>query len=84
MTLARHKACTAFKARWLAQGRKLRELTAADVWEGGEAYLAEHPELFEQAAETIERSPELRKLAERERARRNRGQLIASPVAGAH
>jgi hypothetical protein len=60
--LARQKASKLFKERWLASGRKLRELTAADVREGGEAYLAEHPELFQQAIEMIERSPELRKL----------------------
>jgi len=78
MTLARHKACTAFKARWLAQGRKLAELTAGDVRIAAEEYLNKHPELFQQAAETIKRSRKLRKLAERETRERARCAKLSS------
>jgi len=72
MTLARHKACTAFKAQWLAQGRRLSELTAGGVRVAAEEYLNKHPELFEQAAESVRNNPKLRTLAEREARERRR------------
>jgi hypothetical protein len=72
--LARYKASSAFKAQWLAQGRRLAELTAGDVRVAADVYLNKHPELFEQAAESIERNRKLRKLAERE-ARERRAKL---------
>jgi hypothetical protein len=62
--LARQKASTAFKARWLAQGRRLTQLGRADIRKGAEAYLAEHPELFEQTAESVRNDPQSSKIVE--------------------
>jgi hypothetical protein len=65
MTMARHLATKAVKEQWKRQRKhwvwvEHRELVSASM-----AYLAEHPELIEEAAETVRNDPRLRTLAER-------------------
>jgi hypothetical protein len=67
-TLALGYARKAAKANLLAQGRKLQSSEAREINFGAKAYLDAHPELMEQAAETIRRSPALLKLSQRWRA----------------
>jgi hypothetical protein len=78
MVLARQQAQRLIKEQWLAEGRKLQSTTLAELREAADAYLARHPECFRAAAEMIERSPRLRKIAEREERDRLRAQLRTS------
>jgi radical SAM superfamily enzyme YgiQ (UPF0313 family) len=49
-----------------AQGLRVSHIPQADIMARARAYLADHPELLYQAAETVRNDPELRTLAERQ------------------
>jgi hypothetical protein len=73
MTVARCAAIKAVKLDIQRQGGKLahiepRIITAANI------YLSEHPELIEEAADTVRKAPQFRTLAEREERPRRRRQ----------
>jgi hypothetical protein len=70
ITLARYFAKRAVKAAWLRQGLKPQYLDACDLTTAARSYLSEHPELIEQAAETVRNDPRLRTLAERQACQR--------------
>jgi hypothetical protein len=64
--LARYMARKAVKAAWLKAGIRIRDYEASDLTKAAKSYLSEHPELIEQAAETVRNDPRLRRLAERQ------------------
>jgi type 1 fimbriae regulatory protein FimE len=53
MTLARYLAKREVQWRWRAQGIRIWDYEASDLAKAAKAYLSEHPELIEQAAETV-------------------------------
>jgi hypothetical protein len=57
--LARYRARQTIIEQWRAQGHKLSELSAAEVRERADIYLAFHPQLYDVAAEAIDRNPRL-------------------------
>jgi hypothetical protein len=70
LTLARWLASKAVKARWAAFGLKVHHIEASELARAARTYLSEHPELIEQAAETVRNHPKFRTLAEREQRQR--------------
>jgi hypothetical protein len=58
VTLARFDARNAVKARLRDQGYKLRDLRVCEIELAARAYLSQHPELLEAAAESISRYPD--------------------------
>jgi hypothetical protein len=65
MCLALFHAKNIVKQDWRDQGEKLSEIEARDLTSFANAYLAGHPELIEQAAETVRTDPKFRTLLER-------------------
>ncbi len=49
MSLARFMARKAIRARWRTEGRKLSTVPVAELTHAAAAYLANHPELIEEA-----------------------------------
>jgi hypothetical protein len=70
ITLARYFAKRAVKAAWVRQGLKPQYIDASDLTKAAKTYLSGHPELIEQAAETVRNDPRLRTLAERQQRQR--------------
>lgn len=68
--LAQQAARKAVKRQYQAQGLKVSHIPAKEITEAANDYLRDHPDLFEQAAETVRKVPQLRTLAEREERRR--------------
>jgi hypothetical protein len=66
MTLARLAATKAVKRELQAQGLKPVHIPRSIITTAASDYLRAHPELIEQAAETVRNVPQLRTLAERE------------------
>lgn len=65
MTLARMASVKAVKRELQARGLKSAHIEPRVISMAARAYLQEHPELIEQAAETVQQVPALRKMAER-------------------
>jgi hypothetical protein len=57
-----------------AQGLRVMSVERRVILAAADAYLREHPELIEEAADTVRKVPELRTLAEREERQRRRNQ----------
>jgi hypothetical protein len=74
ITLAHWLAKRAVKAAWLRQGLRIWDYEASDLNKAAKSYLSEHPELIEQAAETVRNDPRLRTLAERQARQPKRNQ----------
>ena len=72
MLMARHAARKAVTRELQAQYVKASYVPVRELVLAANAYLQEHPELFEQAAEMIRGDPSLRKSAELEERRRAR------------
>ena len=72
MTVARQAAIKAIKQSIQAQGGKPVHIERQIIVSAANNYLRDHPELIEQAAETVRKVPEFRTLAEREE-RRHKG-----------
>jgi hypothetical protein len=72
MILARQAARKAVKRQFQAQGLKVSHMQARVIAAAANDYLRDHPELLEQAAETVRKVPQLRTLAEREERERRR------------
>lgn len=70
MTVARLAAIHAVKRNMQAQGLKVAHIERHVVVSAANDYLRDHPELFEKAAETVRKVPQLRTLAEHEERRR--------------
>jgi hypothetical protein len=75
VTLARWMARKAVKAEWLKAGLRIWDYEASDLTKAAKAYLSEHPDLVEQAAETVRNDPRLRTLAERQARQRKANHL---------
>jgi hypothetical protein len=58
------------KRLWHSQGLRWQYIEASDLARAAQSYLSEHPELIEQAAETVRNDPRLRTLAERQERQR--------------
>ena len=71
MAVARLAAIKAVKRDMQARGLKSAHVECRAIVSAATAYLREHPELLEQAAETVRLDPELRTLAAREERKRN-------------
>jgi Copper resistance protein ScsC N-terminal domain len=74
ITLAHRAAINAVKRDILSRRGKLSLVRRADVVAAARDYLRDHPELLDEAAETVRKVPQLRTLAEREVRRRRRNQ----------
>jgi hypothetical protein len=74
MTLARFNAVKVVTRQMQAQGLKVQYIERRIIVSAANSYLSEHPELIEQAAETVRNVPQLRTIAEREQRRRERDQ----------
>lgn len=70
MTLAKLAAINAVKRNMQAQGLKVSHVERRVVVAAANIYLHEHPELIEQAVETVRKVPQLRTLAGRGKRRR--------------
>jgi len=70
IVLARSFAKREVKRHWHKQGIRWRDFEASDLAKAAKSYLSEHPELIEQAAETVRNDPQLRTLAERQERQR--------------
>jgi hypothetical protein len=68
--LARQLAKREVKRHWHRQGIRWRDFEASELAEAAKSYLNKHPELIEQAAETVRNDPQLRTLAERQERQR--------------
>ena len=78
-TLARQKAVKAVKERLRAQGLKLAQFSAGDIYILADAYFEVHRQrLIEAAIETVSNSQELRKLYAREQRQRARALIRRS------
>lgn len=66
MTVARLAAIKVLKRNMQAQGLKVAHIERHVVVSAANDYLRDHPELFEKAAETVRKVPQLRTLAARE------------------
>jgi hypothetical protein len=69
--VVRLAAIKAVKRDMQAQGLRPAHVEQQVIVSAAATYLREHPELLEQAAETVQRNLELQTLAEREERRRN-------------
>jgi hypothetical protein len=74
ITVAKLAAIKAVKRDMQARGLKSAHVERRVIVSTADIYLREHPELLEQAAETVQLHPELRTLHEREERRRRRNQ----------
>jgi hypothetical protein len=74
ITLARRSAIKAVERDIRAQGLRVMSVERRVILAAADAYLREHPELIEEAAETVRKVPQLRTLAEREERQRRRNQ----------
>jgi hypothetical protein len=74
MTLARFNAVKIVTRQMQAQGLKVQYIERRVIVSAADSYLSEHPELIEQAAETVRNVPQLRTLAERYERWRKRNQ----------
>jgi len=74
ITLAKLAAIKAVKRDIQAQGGKPAYIERQIMVAAANTYLREHPELIEEAAETVRKVPQLRTLAEREERQRRRNQ----------
>jgi hypothetical protein len=74
ITLAKLAAIKAVKRDVQARGPRPVHVERQVIVSAATIYLREHPELLEQAAETVRLHPELRTLYEREERRRRRNQ----------
>ena len=72
--IARYEARDAIKAALRAEGHRLSEYAAHDITVLAQAYLSEHPEVFNQAAEIVRNHLKLRTLAAREARKRKANQ----------
>ena len=63
--IARYEARDVVKAALRAQGHKLRDYAPREITVLAQEYLAEHPEVFDQAAMIVRNHPKFRTLAER-------------------
>jgi hypothetical protein len=63
---AHHLAMRVIERQLQAQGLRVSHIPQADIMAWARAYLADHPKLLYQAAETVRNDPELRTLAERQ------------------
>jgi hypothetical protein len=72
MTVARRSAIKAVQCDMQAQGVKVVYVARQIIVAAANTYLTEHPELIEQAAETVRKVPQLRTLAERHERQRKR------------
>jgi hypothetical protein len=70
--LALYVAKRAFRTWAREQGYRLRDISAGTVDRAARAWLAQHPEAYELAAEKVRNSPKLRAMAERETRERAR------------
>ncbi len=72
-TLARQAAIKAIKRQLQAQGLRLAQFSARDIHIRADAYFEAHRQmLIAEAMETVQRSPQLRTLYEREQRRLQR------------
>ena len=71
ITVAKLAAIKTVKRDMHARGLRTAHVERQVIVSAATTYLREHPELLEQAAETVQRNPELRTLYEREERRRN-------------
>jgi hypothetical protein len=62
LTLARYRAKQIVKERWRALGHRLTDAEPRDVIEAADAWIADQPELLEQALEEVRQSPELQRI----------------------
>ena len=74
MTVAKLAAIKAVKRQMQAQGLKLAHIERQTIMSAANIYLRDHPELIEQATETVRKVPQLRTLYERELRRSGRNQ----------
>ena len=74
MTVARLAAINAVKRNMQAQGLKVAHIERCIIVSVARDYLCDHPELIEQATETVRKVPQLRTLAERDERRRRENQ----------
>jgi len=74
MTVAKLAAIKAVKRHMQAQGLKTAHIERQAIMSAANVYLRDHPELIDQAAETVRKVPQLRTLYERELRRRERNQ----------
>jgi hypothetical protein len=72
MTMARLAAIRAVKRDIQAQSGRAARVELATILNAASAYLRSHPELIDEAAETVRKVPQLRTLAEREERERRR------------
>ena len=70
MSVARLIAIKAIKRSMQAQGLKLAHIERQIIVSAANTYLGEHPELIQEAAETVRKVLQLRTLVEREERRR--------------
>lgn len=74
VTIAKLAAINAVKRNMQAQGLKVAHVERRIIVSVARDYLCDHPELIEQAAETVRKVPQLRTLAERDERRRRENQ----------
>ncbi len=74
ITVATRSAIKAVERDIRAQGLRVTFVERRIILAAANAYLRDHPELFEEAAETVRKVPQLRTLAEREERQRRRNQ----------
>ena len=74
MTLAKLAAIKAVKREYQAQGKRVVHIERCVIDAAAMVYLREHPELIEEAAETVRKVPQLRTLSDREDRERQRRQ----------
>ena len=74
MSVARLIAIKAIKRSMQAQGLKLAHVERQIIVSAANTYLCKHPELIQEAAETVRKVPQLRTLDERDERRRKGNQ----------
>jgi hypothetical protein len=76
LTIAKLAAVKEIKRRMQAQGLKVAHIERRDIELAARAYLSDHPELIQEAAETVQRVPGLRVLSDKEERRKAKAQRI--------
>jgi hypothetical protein len=74
ITVAKLAAIKVVKRGMQARGLKVAHIERSLIVSAANGYLRDHPELIEEAAETVRKVPQLRTLAEREERWRRRNQ----------
>jgi hypothetical protein len=74
ITFANLTAINAVRRDMQGRGLKLAHIERQIIVSAAHNYLRDHPELIEEAAETVRKVPQLRTLAEREERRRRGNQ----------